>query len=551
MNFPILKYGSKISTVLAGAGRAAAPRGKGFQLLMGREAKIGDPRADPGNWGGMMGGGDEEIDKASRESTKKHCEWLIGVLVVIATASLDPFGLGTVLERRSREVAVRALAPFYEADARDQVAVVLADDDYLEKLGEPYPFSRAYFASIFSEVLKGEPAGVFLDFHLPPGRDPLGSEILADYVKNKFSNAGGPAGAPVIFAADIASTGAAPDDYSLGGAVPLSPVRSVDDGLAAYPMCIDGAARAQPCAQSGVDAGALRRSPAASMVFALHCGGDKPRPACAHISRMDAMVLRWPRRPAQSATADGAACERTPRGFPGKLALAASIFWSGVSNDDFYAADQIQPCTPFLTVSAADLDTMSEAALREAFQGRAVFIGSHFDDAPDRLMSPVHGQLPGVFGHAAAYENLAGARSSLWRNSVRGSIAPWGAAFNFLATLLFGWIGVRSALTLSQEMKESTLINRVGLAGIVLAAVLFVAVAFGLILPTLFKLAPSSFYGHLTVALSVAFAMLVEANSIWITKTALKVWRSLVGIFRAGARKPLPPAAPAPADAEG
>ncbi len=488
----------------------------------------------------MMGdGGDQGADKARRESAKKHCEWMIGVLVVIATASLDPFGLSSVLEHRSREVAVRALAPFYEADARDEVAVVLADDDYLEKLGEPYPFSRAYFASIFSEVLKADPAGVFLDFHLPPGRDPLGSEILADYVKTKFSNAGGPAGAPVLFAADIASSSEAPADYSLGGALPLAPVRSVDDGLAAYPVCIDASLRAQPCAPRGVDAGELRRSAAASLLWALHCSGENPRRACAKLAKTDAIVLRWPRRPAQSATADGAACESTPRGFLGKLGLAASIFWTGVFNDDFYAADQIQPCTPFLTVSAADLDTMSETALREAFEGRAVFIGGHFDDAPDRLMSPVHGQLPGVFGHAAAYENLAHARLSLWGSSAPVAGAPWGAAINLLATALFGLIGVCAALTLSQKMASAKLISRIGVAGAALAFALLVAIVCGLALPIVCGLAPSSFYGHLTVAVSVGFAMLVEANSIWFTNAALKFRRSIAGIS-AGTRASRP-----------
>ena len=47
-----------------------------------------------------------------------------------------------------------------------------------------------------------------------------------------------------------------------------------------------------------------------------------------------------------------------------------------------------------------------KATLRRLFEGRVVMIGADIKGAPDLVQSPVHGQIPGVFLHAMALDNL-------------------------------------------------------------------------------------------------------------------------------------------------
>ena len=64
-------------------------------------------------------------------------------------------------------------------------------------------------------------------------------------------------------------------------------------------------------------------------------------------------------------------------------------------------------CPYTTTISVGHLlGSSGDADVRQALEGRAVFYGAGFQMTGDRVLSPVYEELPGVYLHAMAYDNL-------------------------------------------------------------------------------------------------------------------------------------------------
>ena len=80
----------------------------------------------------------------------------------------------------------------------------------------------------------------------------------------------------------------------------------------------------------------------------------------------------------------------------------------GRLDDDPDKSSQVCPYSQWIPAEVVHLvrEDAKKETLRRLFKDRIVMIGADIRGAPDLMQSPVHGQIPGVFYHAMALDNL-------------------------------------------------------------------------------------------------------------------------------------------------
>ena len=93
------------------------------------------------------------------------------------------------------------------------------------------------------------------------------------------------------------------------------------------------------------------------------------------------------------------------------------------------------------TVSVAHLLGTFDADVEWAIRGKAVFYGAGFDTSPDRVVSPTYQDVPGIYLHAIAYDNLVWLKGNYKR--AERSARTWTAVVDvgLLLILVFLWVG--------------------------------------------------------------------------------------------------------------
>lgn len=349
---------------------------------------------------------------------------LLLAVVVIAAITLNPLGLTSASSRASENIIARFLAPFYDSNPQP-ITVVLFDDASLRELGLSWPPPYRVTVALLRKVLCANPRAVFLDLlftHEHEGEPPGAFENL---VLNLSGDRGSCRGAP-IYVADMADQVHYP--------VPGNSV--VHERLRETPKI-----RRVPAnwvADEGLYPLAMRTIDPSSWPTAL---GDEerylPSPAFAlyRLEVPDAepedfdepMVIRWGYTPQ-------APPENTGIDFQGYCAEARSARSEGEDRrqkvlaalgqlmiDVFRVLDSPGPrqsCPYSFFVSAHTVlegNSGEGQPLHAMFNQRYVLIGTRLDGSGDVVVSPVHGQLPGVFSHAMALDNLLRDRDRYWR----------------------------------------------------------------------------------------------------------------------------------------
>lgn len=452
-------------------------------------------------------------------------KWILPIILGFVVSVLDPFGFSTATDQRSHLVFNRIAAPFYEPRGYNHISVLLVDDDYLQEVGETFPMSRYQFLDIHAQLAGVSPRAIFYDFHLSSERGDedatllLGSEIAAS-AANPGDSAPGSAGAnaPFVWFADFGGDAAQQSRYSLFGQVETLPVRTVNVPLGQYAPCQDMNGRASDCSAAGA-----RPSPALGIYNAVCSRLEKG--ACSEAGMRGTMVLQWSRKP-EPGRDD---CSADPQTLLGETALAGRILWSGLFERGQQDRDLAQSCFPFQTIRAVDLSRMSEAALRDAFENQVVLVGGQFSDAPDTSVSPVHGQIPGVFVHATAIENLITFGNGYWRADRRVEGAPIGMKhlIEFLALLGASLVYRRASLFERSQLAAARQLDaadpaeidiarrRILSAGGLLAVQLFVLVGIALAMPLALSMPPTNFYGLCTLTVPLMATTFLFSLSNW------------------------------------
>ena len=327
----------------------------------------------------------------------------LGALVLIGALLFVFHGIRYYLTPWSQAIINGIVKYTYPHTGQKETTVVLFREENLQQLKEPYPVSYKRHAMVVDALASFEPRAIFVDFVFMDKRD--GIDTLQQAICDAQT-----ARIPVYVAV-------------------IRPMEDPDKATAAqpwlFPCATQVSAQMAPVyAASGVLTYAHRiayekRVPAKPDAAGDKSAGDKEvrhkdtvvekefltTPAFAMASalgkleageRQD-MEIIWGNGVPKVNTKWMAECARSGSWF----AHLVSIF-----ADNPLKTSKLR-CPYARTVSVAHLLLSSnDAELADMVRGKAVFYGAAFDLTGDRVASPVFDELPGVYLHAMAYDNL-------------------------------------------------------------------------------------------------------------------------------------------------
>ena len=382
--------------------------------------------------------------------------FLLGLLINV----VEPFGLSNATKAHSQRIAARVMSPFYGSPAQDHIAVVLIDDQTLGARQMGWPPQYSYYDELLRRILAQQPHAVYLDILMEQRRsyDSSYEDARAGLAYEIEA-----AGIPVFFGVSapgarsiFSGLGYRLGNEPVGGAqvdaaipppttgVALDVVTSWQGTGSAYPLLlaaenVNTATGWKPPLSTGPGVGADYRSVALALYQAACV--EKTSPGCVERARdLSAMALATPMAVQWGVTnpvmADAPAAldcvrdasaggwERVRTSF----SLLVDSLFSGM---DAQREDRNRALCPYtLTVFEEQLD---DEALGEILKGRVVLVGTRLVGLNDSVLSPVHQQIPGVYLHAMALDNLM----------------TWGSDRVRRDAGVGGWLGLASALLFS------------------------------------------------------------------------------------------------------
>jgi len=362
--------------------------------------------------------------------------WMGSLLVL---EYIDPFGISHASEAHSDDLFQKVASSFYPKSAQDKIAVVLIDEQTLRSRGESWPPRYAYYQDVLRRVVKQKPAAVFMDLlledkrsyddSLQPSRAAMG-QLLSEHPVPFYLatlDAQGEsvfAGVPGVHSAMAGWSGHGRDYPLLVG-----PGHYFADG-----QRIGEESEAEAPEHCTSDT----QPTAALLLYKDLCASDATAgcPAFDEKAFCKAMAVQWGRNVApvvsDRALISSSQCSPDDPSFSTRIDSAfTSLVAAFNSGRDESAVDRVrQPCPYAITIKEEDLTSEKAQGLLE---GRAVLIGQSLRGIHDIVESPVHGQIPGVYLHAMALDNLLNWHTSYYKPD--GS--PW---LKLLMGLLVSWI---------------------------------------------------------------------------------------------------------------
>lgn len=377
--------------------------------------------------------------------TRRRCclALLIGLLAI-----LDPFGLASSSDKASAEWFNRMLSSSYPSTGQQQVAVVLIDDAYLMRNNTSWPMPYGEQSKLFKRLLAYKPKAVFVDLlysHDHSLGDPAqGSQLLAN-VFERYQRQG----IPLFLANTGVRRGADGQPNTLAPFAKVSqPAVVVWDGVDdAYPLAFSAPLRVME-----TPAMALYREFCKTQVCER-----LPRNAQAAVDSPP-IAVQWGLNlaPEQARIKDIGDCAPAPHVLPRWMTqLAQAVFWR---IDD----SALARCPYSLTVSASDLEVSApedQALIAQLLRDRLVLVGASITSTGDVVQSAVHGQIPGVYLHAMALDNLVTRGMDYDREPA--SLARFNISWlDGLELGLLALIAVLKALHIRQLAQQPVLVRR-------------------------------------------------------------------------------------------
>lgn len=292
---------------------------------------------------------------------------------------MDPFGFTRLTKYYSQDLLAVAMAGCYPKahggpcvkEGRAQTAVVLLRDADLDAFDEPWPPRYGFHARILKAIRANKPKAVVIDIVFEDKRDdPTIAALAAELDRYKA------AGIPVYAATFAANR-------------PLRPEVGERVTSVQVPKKIDPLDRVTRFYDLMTDPPSSQMT-AASMVFRDVCAGCRGGDCGTQPIR-----VFWSNLPDKSWNDRWLDCRRRPP-FP---------WW--IMQDRGSNFRENCPSTP--TIPARLLLEPTEendAAIESILDGGVVFYGAYFHGAADAMNTPLHNDLPAVFLHSTALDNL-------------------------------------------------------------------------------------------------------------------------------------------------
>lgn len=494
--------------------------------------------------------------------------WFCFALVSYGILLVVSFGLlwigdkvnapGMAVTRMLARIQAPVVALFYPSVQREDIAVLLYDQTFLDDNDIAWPLSYADHADWLLRLVGGasRPKAILVDIAFTQNR----KDPTVPALQNALCKIGREYGVPV-FLAGIASGNDAQlrirkgldADPGDGGAACFTLV-----GIDYEPDPVDHVAWHYPLTtgRDGAQTTAGAKAPApgyssAALAMAKVAGQVDPGP------ETDQLALVWGYAKMEPAREPGKRpeCVRRDslRGYVGSLFVG---FWryisqasktgqpagarqGGVAEDE---QSLVCPYHPVLTMSA--VSALSDAELAGQIGGRFVILGADIPGYNDRVDSPVSGSIPGAFAHAMALDNLLTFRGNYklatdWNDPSQHLIA-WGFSVVLVVLLVhvayvWVWFMLRRSKRLAPFFRRIRSFRKTGFwrEGVVDA----VAWLLGLALQYIFAAVVVGFIQHKT---RIGMLPLVELVMMTLTAEALGHVRKIrrrFARFRPGADK--------------
>lgn len=331
----------------------------------------------------------------ARKPDKDHMEalslrvpfwFLFGFLFIFASYQIimNPFGFSDLVQRYTQDISdLLITGPYlYPQEGHEQISVALVDDETLNQLQMPWPWSYGAQARALDSLLAYKPRAVIVDIlFVDPRKDDTLSDLVGEIHRYKQ------AGVPLYFAgATDLPPGAPPVRKELIAAG----ARVLDPSLVAQ-----GIARQYPIGATCLTA-QPRNAQCKSM--ALQVYSDLYPKQKLTVNPDGLMELVWGTRadPYNSKWMD------LSEGCDQKIGFFERVYLA------FFDTSQVRARCPYTSVIPVQtlLQGTDDPDIPKLAHGRIVFYGGELEGMQDNSFSPVNGKIANVFVHAMALDNL-------------------------------------------------------------------------------------------------------------------------------------------------
>jgi CHASE2 domain-containing sensor protein len=384
---------------------------------------------------------------------------ILQTAIWLAVLFFDPFGMSTAADSESENIYLRLYPAFYPERVQPEIHIVTIGDNDLPLpmpngvvASASWPLSYEEYVGLIKKVLELRPRGVFVDLFFKQDERRPDAKALLDFLE-ELQKPGYP---PVVFA-DFSGEKkfVLPEIHKLpfAGGSPLRgvaefkerehyyPLRDAADGISAAAVLYNATApQSKRLALTG---------PSSFLVaWPITISDDrKSDPTCAPI------INAWDSRA-------WALVDAVRAGFDTKFGL--------FSRKGAKSWEQLQPCPHHRRISARTV-MAAPGMLPVKFEGAYIFIGADIKGSGDQIISPVHGEIPGVNLHAMALDNLLMFEGS-------APFLPSEAAWPLQGILIFV-IAVLGRLFFDQRPASETRVQALKELGIRAGALLSLTVA--------------------------------------------------------------------------
>jgi len=319
---------------------------------------------------------------------------------------LNSFGIGDKTDQATQDALYKLAAPYYLSDAQKDIVIVLINQNSITELyqrkaieANEWPIRYRDHAYLLSRILKYQPKSVFADIYFKQKRstdDSFDQSVrLIDRLVKKYE-------IPLLFAGGYYNEEFTPVQKRVNelGELVLS---GWQDYGQAYPL------------------NDREHLSAAYRLYQLVCLGDSPLDSCQSptikndaVKVGDAVSVRWGNRPGDVFFPEFSTqvCEdRSDSSWEVIIQLWGGLV-EGLSDRGENDSANTK-CAYHSVIYADELVYIDKAGtekqkqrLAAALKNKVVMYALSLEGLHDNVYSPVHGQLPGVFFHAMALDNL-------------------------------------------------------------------------------------------------------------------------------------------------
>ena len=321
--------------------------------------------------------------------------------------TFNPFGISEKTDQATQDAIYKVSAPYYQSDSQKDVIVVLLngfaigelyDRDAIE--ANEWPIRYRDHAYLLSRIIKYDPRAIFVDVYFKQERSTDDSfrqfSRRIDQLSERHQT-------PLLFAGGYQGERQTVIQRKLGKVGEL-----VVNGWEGY-------GRAYPLNDNG-------RTTAAYRLYQLACLEGSPLASCspplvddATVDAGDAMSVLWGNQPAPVVFPEFMefTCSDRSRSIMEVGRQMVLGFINGLVDYGSKGTPVNAQCSYHSVIYADELVYVDKSGtdeqrerLANAFKDKVVMYGLSLEGLHDRVFSPVHGQLPGVFFHAMALDNL-------------------------------------------------------------------------------------------------------------------------------------------------